>query len=268
MAEGRLRLHVLASGSKGNCSVVENVATGALLVVDCGISKRVFFDRCAECGIGPAQVSAIFVTHEHSDHVKGLGVLTRGLARLGTYPALYASAAVHAASTDIRAIEDAIDIRHFRADDDVAACGMSVHAFRTLHDAAESFGFRFDCGGDSIGFMTDTGIATGESLEALQRCRVLAIEANHDADMLEYGPYPRILKARIASDRGHLSNDQSADVLASLLCNELQQVVGMHVSQENNTYRLPPNALGSVLERSGHPARTFVGFQDKPVSLG
>ena len=105
----QLRLHVLASGSKGNCSVVENVATGACVVVDCGISKRAFMDGCAACGVDVARVEAILVTHEHSDHTKGLGVMTRGLARAGVFPALYASTAVHSASRDIRAIEDAVD---------------------------------------------------------------------------------------------------------------------------------------------------------------
>ena len=267
MREARLRLHVLASGSKGNCSVVEDLATGSSVMVDCGISKRAFMERCGDCGVDPTRIEAVLITHEHSDHVKGLGVVTRGLAKLGVEPALFASAAVHAASSEIRSLENAVDLRHFRAGDDIAIAGMSVHAFPTLHDAAESFGFRFDCGGDSLGFMTDTGIVTGEALESLARCRVLAVEANHDLDMLAHGPYPQHLKARIASDRGHLSNVQSASLLDQLLCDELEQVVGMHVSQNNNTYRLPGEALGGVVTRRSHPAHVQVGYQDKPLSV-
>ena len=262
-----LRLHVLASGSKGNCSVIQNVATGACVVVDCGISKSAFLQRCAECGVDPARVEAVLVTHEHTDHTKGLGVMTRGLARLGAQPALYASVAVHEASADLRAIEDAVDLRHFSAGDDLALAGMGVHAFPTLHDAAESFGFRFDCAGDSVGFMTDTGIVTGEAQEALRACRVLAIEANHDPDMLEHGPYPTFLKARIAGERGHLSNDQSAGLLGQLLSNEVERVVGMHVSENNNTYQLPGIALGGVLRRECHPALALVAYQNRAVSV-
>jgi len=264
---GELRLHVLASGSKGNCSVVENTATGRLVVVDCGISKSAFMERSAHCGIDPRNVEAILVTHEHTDHTKGLGVLTRGLAKLGAHPALYASARVHAASREIRSIESAVDLRHFARGDDLALAGMRIHAFPTLHDAAESFGFRFDLGGSSIGFMTDTGIVTGEAFEALQNCNVLAIEANHDPLMLKYGPYPPALKARIASEHGHLSNVQSAELLEQLLCNELEQVVGMHVSENNNDYTLPKDALRDVLTRNTHPAHANVGLQNTPVSL-
>lgn len=263
----QLRLHVLASGSKGNCSVIESVATGACVVVDCGISKRAFMDGCAACGVDVARIEAILVTHEHSDHTKGLGVMTRGLARVGVFPALYASTAVHEASREIRAIEDAVDLRHFSRGDDLALAGMLVHAFPTLHDAAESFGFRFDCAGDSIGFMTDTGIVTGEAHEALVGCRVLALESNHDLRMLENGPYPRYLKDRIASERGHLSNDQSAELLVQLLDNQVECVIGVHVSENNNTYRLPHDVFQETLARYGHPARALVGYQNRLVSV-
>ncbi|MDO4536835.1 MAG: MBL fold metallo-hydrolase [Coriobacteriales bacterium] len=263
----RLRLHVLASGSKGNCSLVEDIETGSLTMVDCGITKKAFLERCANCKIDPTRVEAILITHEHSDHTKGLGVVTRGLAKLGASPTLYVSEAVHRASSPIRSIEDALDLRHFASGDDLRIGNVAVHAFPTLHDAAESFGFRFACDSDVVGFMTDTGIVTGEALESLQACRLLAIEANHDRKMLANGPYPYYLKQRVGGDHGHLSNDQSSDLLESLLCNELEQVVAMHVSQNNNTYRLPRESLAQALEQHDHPAEAFVAYQDKAISL-
>lgn len=263
----RLRLHVLASGSKGNCSIVQDERTGACFVIDCGISKRAFMERLDECGVDPLSIKAILVTHEHSDHTKGLGVVTRGLARLGVCPPVLASEAVHAASTELHTIEDAVDLRHFARGDDLALAGMTVHAFATSHDAAESFGFRFDCADDSVGFMTDTGIVTGEAYEALRCCRVLALEANHDLDMLKNGPYPYYLKERIASERGHLSNTQSAELLEDLLDDRLECIIGMHVSQNNNTYRLPRAVLADALVRNDHPACALVGYQDRPVSV-
>ncbi len=263
----QLRLHVLASGSKGNCSVIENAATGESIVVDCGISKRAFMAGLAECGVDVAGVQAILVTHEHSDHTKCLGVVTRGLAKAGVQPVVYASRAVHAASRELQSIQDAVDLRYFASGDDLTFGGVAVHAFPTLHDAAESFGFRFDCGGDSVGFMTDTGIVTGEAFEVLRGCRVLALESNHDPRMLEVGPYPRYLKDRIASDHGHLSNEQSADLLDQLLDTCVERVVGMHVSENNNTYALPRQSLSQVLARNDHPAHAFVGYQNRVVSV-
>jgi phosphoribosyl 1,2-cyclic phosphodiesterase len=150
----------------------------------------------------------------------------------------------------------------------LSLCGIDTFAFRTSHDAAESFGFRFNRSNDAIGFMTDTGIATGESLEALTDCRVLALEANHDMEMLANGPYPSFLKARITGSRGHLSNVQGAELLESLLDNRLESVVAMHVSQVNDTYGLAGSALASALERNCHPACSFVSYQDAPVSIG
>ena len=264
----KLKLHILASGSKGNCSIVENAATGECVAVDCGISWRAFRERCEECSLDPARVNAVLVTHEHTDHTKGLGVMTRGLAKLGASPVIYASEAVLKASGELRKIQDAIDLRHFSAGDFFELGDTSAYAFHTSHDAVESFGFRFDSGHDSIGFMTDTGVVTGEAYEALQRCRVLAIEANHDVDMLAKGPYPYYLKARVAGEHGHLSNAQSAELLESLLDDCVEYVVAMHISQNNNTYTLPQETLASALKRKGHAARALVGFQDRPVTLG
>ena len=258
---------MLASGSKGNCSVVEDPTTNTFIVVDCGISWKAFRERSLDQGIDLSRIAAILITHEHSDHTKGLGVTTRGLAKLGVTPSLYASSLVHAASSEIRAIENAVDLRHFNQGDEMHFGNTTVYAFRTSHDAAESFGFRFTQGNDTLGFMTDTGVATPESIEALANCRILAIEANHDADMLAHGPYPAYLKSRIASAQGHLSNEQSAQLLDSLLCDKLETVVGMHVSQNNNTYRYPKDVLGETLARNCHSASALVGYQDRPISL-
>ena len=266
--ERRLALHVLASGSRGNAAVVEDTATGAGVLVDCGICKRDFFARCEQAGFDPAKLAAIVVTHEHTDHTKGLGVVLRGLAKLGIAPAVYADDAVHAASSEVRALEDAHDVRSLRAGDALSLAGLSVHVFRTSHDAAASCGFRFEApGGDVAGFMTDTGIVTGEADEALAGARLVALESNHDVQMLADGPYPYPVKRRVGSEVGHLSNAQAAEELERLLCPQLEQVVAMHISQNNNTYRLPAETLGAVVARASHPACVQAAFQDRLVSV-
>ncbi len=266
--EHRLAVHVLASGSRGNATVVEDTATGAGVLVDCGICKRDFFARCEEAGFDPANLAAVLVTHEHTDHTKGLGVVLRGLAKAGVRPPVYAERAVRAASREVAALGEACDVRAFSAGEALSLAGMQVGAFRTSHDAAASCGFRFEAaGGDAAGLMTDTGTVTGEAHEALLGVRLLAIEANHDPRMLAEGPYPYPVKHRVASDAGHLSNGQAAEELARLLHAGLEQVVAMHISQNNNTYRLPVEALAAALSREGHPAAVRAAYQDMLVSV-
>lgn len=298
-----LKLHVLASGSRGNAAIVENGATGEGVLIDCGICKRDLFERAEEASFDLSFLRAVLITHDHSDHTKGLGVALRGLARAGVHPTVHASNAVLRASDALRQAVASVeapfrpfDGRPFRL------AGMEVLPFRTSHDAAESFGFRFDevpdslestsegtdevaalgteegagtgtPGGDSLGFMTDTGIVTDEARAALSGVCMLALESNHDARMLEAGPYPFYLKARIASERGHLSNRQAAELLAELAHENLRAVVAMHVSQENNTYRLPQETLVATLNaleapRVGcEPPKVYVAYQNRLVSI-
>lgn len=298
-----IKLHVLASGSRGNAAIVENSHTGEGVLVDCGICKRDFFERAAAAGFDVAGLRAVFITHDHSDHTKGLGVVLRGLEKAECAPEVFVSRAVYEASRSVReAVKSvAAPLVHFCEGERFFVAGFSVQPFRTSHDAAESFGFRFDeqategdggtpgsggyalrgktgdtapgaDGGDSLGFMTDTGVVTDEAWEALSGVGLLALECNHDSSMLETGPYPYDLKRRIASEMGHLSNDQAYGVLAQLAHSGLRHVVAMHVSQENNTYRLPREVFTAALSNADgtprFPTRVSVAYQDRLVSVG
>lgn len=267
--DARMRLHVLASGSKGNAAIVENVVTGEGILIDCGICKRDFLSRCDEADFDLRRLKGVLITHEHTDHTKGLGVVYRALVKFGVHPTIHASEAVRDASRDIGELleQDLCDVCSFAAGDALSLAGLAVHAFATSHDAAQSFGFRIERGSDAIGYMTDTGVVTPQAHEALGGCRLLALEANHDPRMLAEGPYPYPLKRRIASDRGHLSNEQSAAELAGLLHDGLAAVVAMHVSENNNDYELPGKALRELLAREGHSARVNVAYQRKLVSI-
>ena len=264
---GALGLIVLGSGSKGNAAVVVNRATGAGVLVDCGISKRQFMDGCAQAGFDPARIEGTLLTHEHTDHTKGFGVVMRGLAKLGCHPPLYASAKVRAASRPLAEIADLCEQRSFAAQDALAIAGVQVHIFPTSHDAVESFGFRFELDGDVVGYMTDTGLVTGAAHEALGGVRILAIEANHDRAMLHEGPYPYALKRRIEGERGHLSNDQGTQEAASLLHPGLERIVCMHISETNNTYGKPVRAMQAMLDQEGCAAQVSAAKQTRALSV-
>lgn len=266
-----LDLLVLASGSKGNASVVVDRASGRSLLIDCGICKRDFLERCAQLGFDPARIEAVLITHEHTDHTKGLGVVLRGLAKRGVRPTLYASELVRRSSTFIQEVAPLCDQRTFSAGDALTVAGMQVFPFHTSHDAVESFGFRVEASTDTtndvLGFMTDTGIVTGEAHEALAGARILAVECNHDEKMLRDGPYPWLLKQRIASADGHLSNVQGTDEVAGLLHAKLEHIVAMHISENNNTYGIPVRTLRAMLAGEGHDATVQAALQHGPIHV-
>lgn len=269
-------LHVLASGSKGNASIVQ--LGDAAILVDCGITKKALFERCDAVGFDPFSISAVLVTHEHTDHTKGLGVLYRAFARQGVHPPLVTTAAVRAASAPIREVEGLTDVRSVRASDDFMLAGLHVVSFATSHDAAESMGFRFEgelpsrANGvagktDALGYATDSGVLSDEAVACLSDVRLLALESNHDARLLDIGPYPSHLKRRVASDFGHLSNAQSAAYLERLLSARLERVAGMHLSETNNEPQLAMRAAEGVLERACHSARWTAAAQHRAVTL-
>ncbi len=265
-----LRLHVLASGSRGNAAVVEDASTGAGVLVDCGICKRDFLARCDEAGFDPARLAAILVTHDHTDHTKGLGVVLRGLAKKGIEPAVYAEDAVRAASSEVRALEDAHDVRSLHAGDALSLAGRPRPA-RVPHLARRGRVVRVpfeSAGGDVAGFVTDTGVVTGEAPRAscMRGCWRWRQPRRADARRRPLpvpGEAPRGL-GRWGTGR----NDQAAAELEALLCDELEQVVAMHISQNNNTYRLPAESLAAVVRRASHPAAVQAALQSVLVSVG
>ena len=290
-----LALHVLASGSSGNAAVVENVVTGAGVLIDCGICKRDFLSRCDQAGFDPARIEAAFVTHEHGDHVKGLGVVLRGLAKLGCQPPIYVARGCVANSDALAKVAEAFEVRELAttanagatasADGSakaaagasvIEAAGVRVIPFATSHDAAASFGFRIEdaADGDAIGYLTDSGVVTPAAHAALADVRILALESNHDPKMLAAGPYPYVVKQRIASDAGHLSNGQAAAELAALVSasraagqREPQTVVAMHISQNNNEYSLAKRTLEAALAEANCAADVLCGHQARLTSV-
>jgi phosphoribosyl 1,2-cyclic phosphodiesterase len=249
---GALRLDVLGSGSKGNCSLVRTEKTAVM--VDCGFSARNAMKLLDRAGIDEGTIAAIVLTHEHTDHLSGVDVLSRKL----DVPIYTAEGT--ASVPKVAKMRNVMAIPHRSR---LTVGDIDIATFPTSHDAADPIGLRFECAGDSLGYATDTGVLSDEARELLAGCRILALESNHDPRMLKEGPYPSYLKTRIAGDSGHLSNTQARDALEELLSDSLCCVVGMHLSQVNN---LPGAALASLqdaIDRNAHPARAAVASQGR-----
>jgi phosphoribosyl 1,2-cyclic phosphodiesterase len=232
-----VRFAVLGSGSRGNGMVVEVGAT--LLLIDCGLSVPQVKRRLAGMGKCPEDVTAIMVTHEHSDHVGGVA----GLARTYGLPVWATTGTVQAAG-----LGEAASCALFDCHAPFAVGDVEVMPFPVPHDAREPSQFVFSDGRRRLGILTDVGSLTPHIVECLDGCDALVLECNHDSAMLAAGDYPPSLKQRVGGRHGHLNNDQAAELLGRLNVSRLQHVVAAHLSEKNNTPDLARRALAGALD--------------------
>ncbi|MGV8083384.1 MAG: MBL fold metallo-hydrolase [Coriobacteriia bacterium] len=248
-----LRIVFLGSGSAGNASVVTDGTT--TLLIDCGFSARETSRRLEIAGIDPSSVTALLVTHEHSDHVCGIPVFTK---RRGS--------TVYATQGTCRAARfDALptEVRTLTPGSEISIGTLRVLPFKVAHDSAEPVGFRIESrSGYRFGMMTDTGVLTPDAAEALADVDLLGLECNHDLRMLAEGPYPYHVKRRIRSGVGHLSNDAAADTLERLASDQLKRVCALHRSQTNNTASLAKDTLVARARALGLGVRIDLARQD------
>ncbi|MDO9034518.1 MAG: MBL fold metallo-hydrolase [Methanoregula sp.] len=223
-----MRCTTLASGSKGNCFFIEG-ESGALLI-DAGLSAKETFRRMAAADLDAGKISAVLVTHEHGDHIRGLEVLMKKL----NIPAYATEGTLQDFLQNRRTSDKPIDCRVCRHDEEFTIGDFSIEAFKTSHDAVDPCGFVIRENGLRFGYCTDTGILTPQVLEKLRHCDGIVLESNHCPDMLANGPYPEFLKKRIRSQHGHLSNKAAADGMRTL-GKDLPQVILAHLSETNNT---------------------------------
>lgn len=232
------------SSSRGNAFLFRTARTAVL--VDAGFSPGFLRDCLLQCGIADHELSAILVTHEHADHIRGLS----GLLRWHSCPVL-------ATTGTLRALQlDSAKRIVLRQGEWIEIGDLAFQAIPVPHDANEPIGLRIATRGANVAFFTDLGSLTFEVSEALRRATFAIVEANHDRHLLEHGPYPPWLKRRIASRHGHLSNDEAA--AAACLCgSQLQGLWLAHLSEENNR---PELALACVRRR-------LFPHQDVPVTV-
>ena len=224
-----MELCSIASGSSGNC--IYAGTDHVHLLVDTGISKKKIEIGLSEIGLKPDEIDGILITHEHSDHVKGLGVMSR---KYGI--------PIYATPGTIRAIEyegklGEIDHSLFHPivpETDFSIGEMTIHAIHTSHDAAEPVAYIMKNENRSVGVITDLGKYDHSLVDKLQNIDVLLLEANHDVNMLQVGVYPYYLKQRILGDKGHLSNETCGQLLGEVLHDDMKKVLLGHLSKDNN----------------------------------
>ncbi len=233
-----MRLVSIASGSSGNCIYVGSESTH--LLVDVGISNKRTEAGLNECGLTGRDIDGILITHEHSDHIQGLGVISRkyGIpiyATKGTLEGIRAS-------KSLGQIEDEL-FREIAADSPFRIKDVEVNGMRISHDAREPVAYRFRCGEKRIAIATDMGYYDDYIVDSLKEMDAILLEANHDVNMVQVGPYPYVLKQRILGNRGHLSNETSGRLLSRILHDGMRTIVLGHLSKENN---LPELAYETV----------------------
>jgi phosphoribosyl 1,2-cyclic phosphodiesterase len=236
-----MRVSSLGSGSSGNATVVEagSGTTRTRLLIDCGFSLRELQARLARAGLAAEDLDAVFVTHEHSDHVGCALALAR---RFGI--ALWTSRGTwRAIGTDADGV-----VACFARDNQMFEVGdLSITPYTVPHDAREPLQLTCSDGARKLGVLTDAGSATTHLLDHLQGCDVLLLECNHDPELLAASSYPPALKARVASAHGHLSNEAAAQILERCHHPRLQHVVAAHLSERNNRPELARAALAGAI---------------------
>ncbi len=231
-----MRIASLGSGSKGNATVIEHREVRILL--DCGFTVAETEFRLQRLGLHPTQLSAILVTHEHADHISGVGPLARRYD-LPVYMSRGSSSAGRCGT--IRALQ------FVSAEQPVAFQSLRVFPFSVPHDAREPLQFAFEAEGKRVVVLTDLGCHSTHVQAQVVDCDVLMLECNHDEQMLQNGRYPASLKARVGGDYGHISNKQAAQLLQHVNRQRLHTVIAAHLSAENNSPALACQVLANAM---------------------
>ena len=241
---------ILASGSKGNAIYVSDGKTSVL--VDAGLSAVEIERRFHSRNLDPESLDAIVVSHEHSDHIRGAGVLSRRYK----LPVYINELTLTASKTQLGAVYETIN---FRRGVKFSIGGISLHPFSVSHDASDSVGFTLQNGATKIGIATDLGVATQLVCHHLKGCGLIILEANHDKRMLEDGPYPWHVKQRVQGRLGHLSNEASRDLLGKVSHRDLKHVILAHISETNNSPDIALSVVGESV--SNNRTKLSVAYQ-------
>ena len=256
----------IASGSSGNCIYVGDEKNHIL--IDAGISRKRIVEGLKQIGVSPEELDAIFVTHEHSDHIQGIYMMVK---MFGTPVFATGGTLDGICMKDNKGVIGREKLYQLYADEAVQVGHMRIMPFHMSHDAAEPVCYTVESGRQKLGIATDLGMFDDYIISHLEGCDILLLEANHDISMLEAGKYPYSLKRRILRGRGHLSNEASGQLLCRLSQNRLKYAFLAHLSKENNYPQLAYEAVKcQIWEEMGVtslPFQLMVAERDKPSRM-
>lgn len=244
----------LSSGSKGNCTVVQNSTT---VLVDIGLNYKNLQSSLSQIDVSAENIDALLITHEHSDHIFGIESLIKKQPHIHVYahPLVWEQV-----TKKYPSLKNFANIHNFTYNIAFSVGDFTVYPMENFHDSVSCASFIISCGGGKLGICTDLGIITENQIDMLSTCKVVYLECNHDKLMLKNCSYPQILKNRISSKYGHLSNDQCATAVVRLTQKQTKVVVLSHISQNSN---LPEVAYGRVMDEL-----QLAGKEDTLVLLG
>lgn len=234
-----IKITPLFSGSKGNCTLIQTESANILL--DAGYGYKQTLAELSAKNVPPEKIDAVVITHEHGDHISSLGFWSKNFHTKVYAPKDIAEKiSARAVGSEVVPVEKSFEIGNLRVD-----------SYACSHDSACCFGYRFKTADDSFASVTDTGCWSQELVDFLAPCRVIQLESNHDVDMLMKGSYSYPLKRRILSDKGHLSNVQTAEILDKLIGTCVKKVILAHLSENNNTKELAFSAVLNMYTSRG-----------------
>ncbi|PWI57931.1 MBL fold metallo-hydrolase [Sulfoacidibacillus thermotolerans] len=264
MNSRELQFSVLASGSTGNAVYVQ--AGDTKILIDAGIGIRQLQASCSEIGVDLTTLDAVLVTHEHSDHVRGLASLLRKVS-----VPIYTSQGTWSKIASFWREEEQVMARMVRANVAFSLGELVLEPFSLSHDAEEPLGFCVYGNGRKFVLATDLGYASDHVKALAYGADVYVLEANHDVELLRAGPYPWHLKRRILGDKGHLSNDSASDFLRDVLTDDARSVFLAHLSQENNrpelAHRTVQKAIADLPVVANGGLELNLTYPDRPTPL-
>lgn len=251
-----LEISVLGSGSQGNATLISDGR--CTLLIDAGFTGQELTRRLGVIGRTTPEINAILITHDHSDHIAGAGVI----ARNANAP-IYIHESLHIKLR--RRLGKKLTFEFMEPGKPFTLGSMTITPFEIPHDSIHCYGFTIEQGELKMGYATDIGSVTEQTIQALQGCHTLVLESNHEEELLLTGPYPQRLKDRVFGDFGHISNDEAAQILKAVKHSGLQRVIFIHLSEENNRRELVIDNAEYALE--GHDTEIVISSQYTPTKI-